>query len=559
MAEPTTQTPMDVLTQAKRDAKDSKSSAAYLKYFIDSKGLLEDIVIEQTIANNQFKKITEVLTMVADNAAEISLTLTEHFRNLKKTVDSIQPVTVEQPEMTPFGPAMKRSERIFQMIKNIDYNLQEIGDYYRSLHNKKIGKTGNPTEDDQKDKGLGIFDLISGYLGFKALKNFFKKFSLAKLIPKPIKNFFTKMASKIGELFSGVVKFFGEAISKSWSKLTGIAEKYFAKFAATPIGGMVTKFFGYILKPLKWLGEIGAKIFPSVMKFFKPLAKLGSKAGLKLIPFIGEIIIAIDAIWDFFNGFGDDATALVTGKGKDQITMVDKIMSGFSSAISGFLFGIIDPKKIFDWFKPVTKVIQEIADAFYTLIPKQFKNIGKILSSVFSKDGKYSLYSFVKRGITSLWDKLKNSAGSMFEGVVNALSNGLSLAGDLKDAAIEKLSSFMSGFFDMIQNALSTLIKAALPTWLYEKLGGDKLLSGGEKTSGVQDISVPPVDTNQVQKLQDQIDDKKKTTVDDKSKAQVIPVSTGQPSASTGFDRTVTTGRNDIIRAINTGRQFNFA
>lgn len=196
--------------------------------------------------------------------------------------------------------AMKAEEEALERADRDEKLLDAINDLTKSTKSQY----------DKKKKGLlkGVWDfitnipaLLSGGISgaivamlgnFKKLKifNIFKNLkigerlsSLSKMILSPLKSL-----GKIGEIFKGL-----------------------------KIGERLASVSNMILKPLKIIGKLG--------KVFKPFLKLGKL--IKGIPVIGEIVMAVEGIFGFFN-----AKDIL---GKEVVNIKDRIAAGIGSIVEG--------------------------------------------------------------------------------------------------------------------------------------------------------------------------------------------------------------------------------
>lgn len=90
--------------------------------------------------------------------------------------------------------------------------------------------------------------------------------------------------------------------------------------------------------------------------------KIGSmlKKGVKFIPGIGMVAAIGTAGYSAFKGFTDDASA-ITGIDEEDLTTLDKTMSGLSAVIEDLSFGLLNSEDTFNFFNNTTADISNAA------------------------------------------------------------------------------------------------------------------------------------------------------------------------------------------------------
>lgn len=208
----------------------------------------------------------------------------------------------------------------------------------------------------------------------------------------------------------------------SGGKLTdgkGKDEGFLGHFLGTMFGAGMTAYLGRVfdgatkvLKLDKVFAPIKAffsggkgigTIFEAIGNAFKFIGKLGGPltkglgAVLKGIPVIGEIIMVIDAVWDFFKGFLNAGEIL----GKEKVNLWDKISAGIGSLIGG-LVGIIDfAAGLFGFDIKWGAVVKEKVAKFLAAIPEYISDAYDFLKDVFTDS-----YKTLQTGIKDIIDKL---------------------------------------------------------------------------------------------------------------------------------------------------------
>lgn len=98
----------------------------------------------------------------------------------------------------------------------------------------------------------------------------------------------------------------------------------------------------------------------------KPSSKFGKigsmlKKGVKFIPGIGMVAALGTAGYSAFKGFTDDASS-ITGIDEENLTTLDKTMSGLSAVIEDLSFGLLKSEDTFNFFNSTTADISNTAE-----------------------------------------------------------------------------------------------------------------------------------------------------------------------------------------------------
>lgn len=110
------------------------------------------------------------------------------------------------------------------------------------------------------------------------------------------------------------------------------------KSIIAPIGDVFKVIFRSVAEVGQFIGKFGS----TFGEMLGPVARLG-KGFLKLakgIPLIGELIMVVTAIWDFFDGF-INAGEVLGKKSGEVVTLWDRVSAGIGSLVGG-LVGIVD-------------------------------------------------------------------------------------------------------------------------------------------------------------------------------------------------------------------------
>ena len=197
----------------------------------------------------------------------------------------------------------------------------------------------------------------------------------------------------------------------------------------------------------------GTGVFSKIFGQSAKLGKLGTglKAGGKLLGKIALPITALFAGIDFFKGFQDSLE--ITG-GEEDIQ--SKILAGVSQAISGFTFGLLDPKNVFKVLDIATEKIKNIFigpfEDLRSLIRGEINlkdmlvnHIDRLSFGVFDKDMIWPV-------LTSVLDKIKDIFIGPFEDLKDLFTGEI----DLQELITNRLSTITFGFIDKgtISNAV---------------------------------------------------------------------------------------------------------
>lgn len=447
----------------------------------------EDVYDSSVITKDDFEDFSDDLRSTSEDIADI---FGESINPLVDSINSYEPPKASDVSSLTDQILTSIDNTLMLMNQKIDSIAVAVEDWYQERineKNKKKGATGNPTEEDDKDKGFSLTDMLGAWLGWKALKPLLGKLTKSMLgqsakyfklffgsIWKGIKNAFSFMydtlfKKHVDKIVKFATSYFGalkntviEIVKSSWQKITEKIASVFSglwkpisnfvakmgkskllKWIVEPIKGLMSHFSGVF----KFISTFTEKLFSPVMKFFKVLGK----GGIKAVPFIGQIITVVMTLWDFFEGFGDDEASETIGKAKDLLTFWDKFKSGISSVLSGLTFGLISSKTIYEnVIKPMSSSISKLTDSLMSMIPDWLKNFGSAFLDFFSLSGEKSIVTKVKKGFSSLWESIKN-------GVSYAFSSMKTIANSLWSMLPNTLKDIASKVADYLTMGLSTL------------------------------------------------------------------------------------------------------
>lgn len=338
----------------------------------------------------------------------IKLIKSERLVPSEKTAE---PKEVETKKIVPTNkPSLSRGE--LKANQNEQDALEQINETL--VKNEKDQKK----RDKKRDRAFGRSGSGSG-----------EGFSLFDLLPgggkgkgKGKKGFFSRM----------LAKFKGAKASKIGGKLIG---KGGLAGGAALGGGLLAKAGGILKGGLKVAGRVTSKL-----------------------PIIGLLAAAGMAIWDFTDGV--ENAAEITGKAAKDLTVLDKVKSGFSTAVSGITFGLISTKSVY----------------------KGLEVAGKSLS-----DG----FNYTKTKVGEFKDSIVKTAGEFKDSIVKtATAIGERVEQSLAKTAGKDVEDMTLG--DKIQAGTAEFLSAwTLGTIKSEEIfkrietAGNSLSEGFEKTKGV--------------------------------------------------------------------------
>jgi hypothetical protein len=336
-----------------------------------------------------------------------------------------------------------------------------------------------------------------------------------------------KKGGLLGGLMSGIEAGIGRLFGGKIGKWLGLGNKTAKGGAEAEEGGMFKRWFGRgkgasgagrgvegaasgieaVEDGAKGLGEVGKAVGEGAEAGAKGGTKLLAEGGemlkgakllggagrmaefLDFIPVVGEVIMAITAIFDFIPAFMHAEKYLGD---KKKLTMMDRVAGGLGGVVEG-LFGIIDfvlglagvkteigktlGKTSAKSFASIFKAIGSILSALYVASKPIFKVLGPILEFVAKRLG-----------------KMIEIIGDFFEGLSKFI-DGLSDLSDPKtfDKGIEELKDGVLGMFsalgkwfltmfnlDTIKDALDKVIEAF--TKSFENFGQEIMKIPGMET-----------------------------------------------------------------------------
>lgn len=332
---------------------------------------------EQTDHQGALVEFVESLAKFVEKGNDIALRTYEAIKDLVKSSTSFAETQDEQ----------------FDYQKDRDMEA----DSEAKKGEAKFGKT-------DEDGGGFLAAIVAGLI---AMKTFVvKKFAT---MPKLIGSVFTEVAT----MFKGAVKASFTGVMKLLTRL----RTYFKPVAKlvkslTSIGAKITKVFSYIGKLSSFVGKIFAPIT-------KLLPVVGKASGfLKAIPIVGNVIMAVMALFDGIKGWF--AAADISGKTEGELTLADKVLASISSIISGLSFGLLDVKKIFSFLSES-----------WTTFKDGFAKVVDFISGLLSGDEATwsSISDMFQSAITSIFDyirsipeKIVSYVSSIFENISEAFN-----------------------------------------------------------------------------------------------------------------------------------------
>ena len=406
------------------------------------------------------------------------------------------------------------------MLKNIGTNLSlMVNSLQNQLLEIKAEKKNNFLLEGQKNKEIALnektVDLLEKIEG--------KEFGVTE-------------KEKKKTLFDTI---FGSAFAKIFGALgiAGLGKKVFGKFKNMKglVGGIFKKIFGKL--GLKGLGKgilakMGGKgLGKSVGKLFKFVVK----------GFFGKILMPLFAAFDFMKGFKN--VEEITGK----TDIWSKVKAGISSIISGFLFGLISPKKIFEFGGAIKEKIAELLGFAWNEIKNLTSGINlewisgllnsltfglfpedllpKIVGVVKDKFVGIFINPFIK--MKAWFDETKpfatigNYISDKLNGIVTGMTDGI-------NSIIQKFINFKDDIKNLFKSPLKT-IKSLI--------SGDKDIEQPQKTIVYKKIGVRPTTNKQKHEIANQI---RQNVMDEKRMAQPIGGSdTNQTIMSTNTNNNI--------------------
>ena len=277
----------------------------------------------------------------------------------------------------------------------------------------------------------------------ETIPKFFKE-DIPRFFKEKLPRFFKSLPEKIGGFFKGIFEhigeFFGKIINKVMPK-NGTFE-YILELMGEALGnvGTIGKLFLEKVGGLfgerigTFFGEFFPKIFTEFLPKFLPRVLRGALRLTELVPFLGEIIMGVFAIFDFKSGWKN--ASKIMGKDKNKLTFWDKMKAGLAEVVSGLLFGLMPTKwvvKLGGWlyekvFTPIGHWIKKAWNglkAFFT-----WKHIGHMLLKVKGvvwtmETGvkAYEIYTKIKdwiiEKISALWTSTKSTISDVVGSVID--------------------------------------------------------------------------------------------------------------------------------------------
>lgn len=306
------------------------------------------------------------------------------------------------------------------------------------------------------------------------------------------------------------------------------------------------------------IGSVGSSVISSAIG-----GVLGGAA--KLIGGISGVQIAADlasvyALYEFLTGFADDELASkLTGKKIENLNVWDKIDSGITNIIS--LGGVFDKKETYDNIKKFEESVSEVWSALLNRLPPTLKkNVTNFTDSIseYTRNFVEDLYSQVKGESTA--DFFVGVAKEAADLSINLISLGL--VRDLDDLTnkmmslgtmiFAKIESITKSFIDILPDSIKNFISKTYDSTL--KPMDDKL------NSSLASLTPVPIqlDTSTAEKSQNLAAQERNfyTEKEDKPQQPIIINQPAQSSPTPSVTRSVSSGREEINRALNKGLQF---
>ena len=548
---------LDPKSQIEANNKSNTFDKRYDSFFNSTTKTLEDILLaewessenEKTISNaiehiaydvDFFRKsFTEFQGVFKSQTSEITTPLLLGYEKSASAIESAIISASDMRDVQVFSGAenMQTNEHVnssgvlasnitdsFFMIETtldmIESNTRLLLNHFTSADKKKSGTTGKNSLDDTPDSSsifgtiIGVFSTIMGaigeYLGLDALIVSVKKMA---------SDFGPKILTKIVGFFKGI----GEFISEAFASL-------------------ITKF------PI--IGEI----FAPIGNLFKPILKIFGSGGAKVIPVIGEVIMAVMAIWDFFEGFSDKGASELLGKDKESLTLWDKVTSGIVSVISGFLFGFVDKKTILPYVQKFTNTIKELWDGFTTMVPDKIKNfISKAVDGALSFGKK--IVDWFSALPDTIWDLFLKYVSF---GTID--KNGMTDFGKIVN---DKIIGIVESILGFLKNMIIDFFGEKVAAYLGVKKDTTTLQASTNLSApvvGSSSVSVIPktLDTS-TSKITQDLAVKKVEASNAQPQNTTNNVQSGSNAPQYSVDRTVSSGRDESNRVIGGRAQFGFS
>jgi hypothetical protein len=308
-------------------------------------------------------------------------------------------------------------------------------------------------------------------------------------------------------------KIFGKMFGSIFGKTFG---KIFSKLGATTIGGAVA---AGLKKSKGLLSKIGGtKAGGIATKGLKGIGKFG-KVALKGLGKVALPLALLMGAFDFTKGFKDALS--ITGKDD----LMSKIKVGLSSVISGFLFGLIDPKTIYEFFGKLKdkiigifssplETIKKIAGVMFSGGEWLSGMLNTLTFGLFPADLIPNIMTFVKDKFVGIFvnpfvnlknwldenkpfSTIANYISDKLNGIVTGMSDGIY-------SIIEKFISFKDGIVNIFKNPLKTI---------KSMFSGDEIDNRTEPVVVSKKIDFRPIKETQTQAVAKQI---KQNKIDEK-------------------------------------------
>lgn len=199
------------------------------------------------------------------------------------------------------------------------------------------------------------------------------------------------------------------------------------KKIGTTLGSVFDGFelFGLILFPF-------LKVFSDIFNMITPLFVGGIKAVLKRL-FVG--LMALDFIGAIF-----DEEKMKSVTGKENNSLMDKIIAAFSSVVSDFTFGLLGtPKEI---YKTITSSLNAVLDLIRGGTAGFLGKLGPSVGNLLVK----------------IYNGVLNAFTQIYPAVINTLANVLGLDYSFVKKVIEEVGSSVLNVFSSVKNLFSDIV-----------------------------------------------------------------------------------------------------
>ena len=349
--------------------------------------------------NTERDEIRDIISALSQgNAGEEKLE--KDISSIKKNVDVIVSSTMS-------GPSKEEREENARQEKNnakflADLLAQKLADIFgKQLEKlKEIAEnTKKVTEEGFKLPGLGTLAASAAVAGVagrqvaaaKAIKDSsIIRAAFIKGVKNPLIRLFNAIGNfsfgrsgdsirvrlislrvRITEFFKRLnTRFFGSGDKNIFARISRLFERLKKIFGPT---GRIGKLFaagGSLAGVAKFFTNADGFFLRNLSKFKRAL-----KSVAKLVPFLGQALIAFDGIRGFLEGFTSDDGGISKG-----------IQQAFAKVIDGLSFGLLEEEDIMGFFKQVTETLSNFfGDIFFFFEFRALPFFTKTLPDAFNK------------------------------------------------------------------------------------------------------------------------------------------------------------------------------